>query len=716
MKKFVLFLMMTVMLLMEHTPLTAQPVNRNEALKRARQFMNEKGREITDRIYPAHARAAGDLAQPAFYVFNADHQQGFVIISGDDRLPSVLGYSEQGAYVDAEMPENMRSWLQSMSDNIAYMQQMNITRSRRAIENLGEPIESQLTCHWDQLTPYNNDCPMVYVYTDEARTIPYERPSGRGATGCMATALAQVLYQWKYPSQTLKEIPAVDSGKGENVVVLPDSSRQRVWTMHSDTAIPAGTVIDWDNMIDEYTQRDTNRKMIVDADGNIVVHGTPEQQAAVANLMHICSASQSMTYGPDFTSGSAAMNFIAGAALVTYLGFMNVTLQQQGLYDYDAWIQRLYNELKEARAVYFGGSSSSGGHAFVIDGYDKEDLFHVNWGWSGMADGYYRICELLPTEQGTGGAFYNDGFRNVQSYFTGVYPDAKLVDPDVHCLVFESTATEVDVKGGSYTLPMNVGTANLSHYGGYEAQLALGVFDADGILLAMSDTIQGRCDYFSGITRFGEPMTVTLTETMPGVQTVRLCYRLNDDDEWKICIGSNELRVTLDDAGAKARVEKVAPYKIENLDQEAVYTFDAGKDIDFACRAKVTAGVVHETMAVNAVLAEMKDGAVVPVSSTAMPVSLFDMHLYGAEETEFDVKGTIKDGLLKPGTYLLQLKGLSTTCENPMGILTINDPTGIQPVQPVIDQPSKYYDLQGRPVSSPQHGIYIHSGKKVVIK
>ena len=76
-------------------------------------------------------------AQPAFYVFNADQQRGFVIISGDDRLPSVLGYSERGSYVDEDMPENMRSWLQAVSDNIDYMQRMNVTRPIRAIKCRG---------------------------------------------------------------------------------------------------------------------------------------------------------------------------------------------------------------------------------------------------------------------------------------------------------------------------------------------------------------------------------------------------------------------------------------------------------------------------------------------------------------------------------------------------------------------------------------------------
>ena len=217
MKNRLIVLSVVMAFFVAQSPLSAQPVDRSYALKRARQFMCEKGRQISEHIHPARARAAGNMAQPAFYVFNADHQQGFFIISGDDRLPIVLGYSEQGSYVDEDMPENMRSWLQAVSDNIDYMQRMDVTRPRRAIENLGEPIESQLTCRWDQLAPYNNDCPIVYIYADSARTIPYEKPTARGVTGCAATALAQVLYQWKYPSKTLMEIPAVTSIKGENM-------------------------------------------------------------------------------------------------------------------------------------------------------------------------------------------------------------------------------------------------------------------------------------------------------------------------------------------------------------------------------------------------------------------------------------------------------------------------------------------------------------------
>ena len=717
MKKSLIVLSVVTALFVAQPSLSAQPVDRSQALKRARQFMYEKGRRISEQIHPARARAAGDMSQPAFYVFNADQQQGFVIISGDDRLPSVLGYSERGSYVDEDMPENMRSWLQAVSDNIDYMQRMNVTRPRRAIENLGEPIKSQLTCRWDQFTPFNNDCPIVYVYADSARTIPYEKPSGRGVTGCAATALAQVLYQWKYPSKTLMEIPAVTSIKGENVAKNADGNRQSVWTVFSDVAIPAGTPIEWDKMIDEYTHRDANRKVVVDADGNIVVEGTPEQQAAIASLMHICGAAQNMAYGPDFTSGSATAGFLTALGAAAYLGYINVTYQQQGAYDYDTWIRKLYDELKVARAVNFNGSSSSGGHAFVIDGYEKEDIFHVNWGWSGLGDGLYRICELLPEEQGTGGAFFNDGFRCLQAYLTGIYPDAKMVAPDVHCNIFNSDVAEVDVKEGRYTLPITIMTLNMSHLGGYEAQLALGVFGDDGKLLAVSDTIKGQCDFMSGIMKTGEPMTITLTETMPKVQTVRLCYRLQDGDEWKVCTGDNELRVTIDDASAKAKVEKIPAYTLENVDRVPVYTFAANEDIDFTCRAKVTSGVVHETVEAQVILGEMKDGAVLPVSSfNPVNSSSFNV-LYGSKDTEFDITCRYYAGTLQPGVYLLRMHGLSSLCDNYMGLLVVTDPTGIVEMEDVRGQQedaNAVFDLQGRPVSSPQRGIFIRNGKKVI--
>lgn len=150
-----------------------------------------------------------------------------------------------------------------------------------------------------------------------------------------------------------------------------------------------------------------------------------------------------------------------------------------------------------------------------------------------------------------------------------------------------------------------------------------------------------------------------------------------------------------------------------------VYTFAADKDIEFTYRAKVTSGTVHETLLTQAILGEMKDGAIVPVSSFKPVESPAGQVLYGSKDTEFDITCRFYAGTLQPGIYLLKMHGTTTLCDNDMGLLVITDPpdpTAIQSVLAVKNLPSGYYDLQGRRVDSPQRGIYIHSGKKVIIK
>lgn len=150
-----------------------------------------------------------------------------------------------------------------------------------------------------------------------------------------------------------------------------------------------------------------------------------------------------------------------------------------------------------------------------------------------------------------------------------------------------------------------------------------------------------------------------------------------------------------------------------------VYTFAADKDIEFTYRAKVTSGTVHETLLTQAILGEMKDGEIVPVSSFKPVKSPAGQVLYGSKDTEFDITCRFYAGTLQPGIYLLKMHGTTTLCDNDMGLLVITDPpdpTAIQPVLAVKNLPSGYYDLQGRRVDSPQRGIYIHSGKKVIIK
>jgi len=150
-----------------------------------------------------------------------------------------------------------------------------------------------------------------------------------------------------------------------------------------------------------------------------------------------------------------------------------------------------------------------------------------------------------------------------------------------------------------------------------------------------------------------------------------------------------------------------------------VYTFAADKDIEFTYRAKVTSGTVHETLLTQAILGEMKDGTIVPVSAIEPVSSPALQALYGSKDMEFDLTCRFYAGTLQPGIYLLKMHGTTTLCDNDMGLLVVTDPTdptAIQSVLSVKNLPSGYYNLQGRRVNSPQRGIYIHSGKKVIIK
>ena len=139
---------------------------------------------------------------------------------------------------------------------------------------------------------------------------------------------------------------------------------------------------------------------MVDEEGKHVPTGTVEQQAAVARLMQVCSAAIQTKYGPAFVGGSGASDHNVLRGLYNYLGLPNVKLCEQDYYGREQWLRALYDELQHAHAVFFSGISTEGGHAFVIDGYDGEDFFSVNWGWSGKGNGFYRIANLQPRGMG----------------------------------------------------------------------------------------------------------------------------------------------------------------------------------------------------------------------------------------------------------------------------------------------------------------------------
>lgn len=380
MKKIVtLFLVLMLTVVAFAAPRSAQ-----QALQEARNFLSSKNLQVATSLQLAHKspRKVGASSDASYYVFNMGDDKGFVIVSGDDRTPTILGYSDKGSFDMNNLPSNIRWWMDGYAEQIAMLDNGVATaRPLAPKKNAYTPkkdIPEMLTSKWNQDEPYYNLCP-----TDAG---------GQCVTGCVATAMAQVLYYHRANSTsiTLAEIPS--------------------YTKYGSTTVfegvPNESPIDWNNMLDVYTSS-----------------ATEAQKTAVAQLMSYCGRSVEMSYS---SSQSGAQTELLPQALVKYFGYRPETHFDYRInYNADEWDQILYNELEAGRPVLYGGNSTGGGHQFIIDGYDTDGLFHVNWGWGGMSDGYFLISVLNPENtSGIGASSTSDGYAMKQVAILGAEPAA----------------------------------------------------------------------------------------------------------------------------------------------------------------------------------------------------------------------------------------------------------------------------------------------------
>lgn len=388
----------------------------------------------------------GQMEKLGFYVFNMTDKGGFVIVSNESETTPILGYSETGSIeLDPDkMPENMRNWLQGYADEIAWLQKqenygkikiksVNNTKARTR-SHATKAIEPLVKTTWDQGVPYNNLCP------------PYSN-TRNCATGCVATAMAQVMNYHQWPTAQTATIPAYTDSYGEQRSQLDP------------------TTFDWDKMIPNYSGSYTD-----------------DQATAVATLMKYCGYSVEMDY--DYESGSTTD--MVAIALKSYFDY-NTTTQwvSRNYYTYDKWKDLIYYELEHGRPVVYGGQSSGGGHEFVCDGYkyqNGDDYFHINWGWSGYNDEYYLLSSLNPFgEQGIGGSTSDDGFHYGQDAVIGIQKSTDTgsmsgITPNVVSLTangmtlsntttnFENTATII--LGESVNITLNITNNSSDDYDG----------------------------------------------------------------------------------------------------------------------------------------------------------------------------------------------------------------------------------------------------------
>ena len=371
--------MMLVMLAMTVAGMTAAEVDSRTAQAKAVQFMNTQpgtrfmASPATMKL--AHAEPSSISPKSSvFYVFNYDGG-GFVIVAGDDRAEDILGYGDNTLDMN-NIPSNMRWWLSQYKEQIEFLfknPKLQVEKTAKSSTMLtASTVAPLLSCIWDQEAPFYNQCPT--------------RNGSRCLTGCVATAMAQVMYYWKYPAQA-PALPAYTT------------TTRRI----SMPALP-GTTLDWNNMIDDYTGSYTT------AQGN-----------AVATLMLYCGQSCYMDYDTYSAGGSGAYTDDQLTGMKAFGYNSGATYVRRSSYTDSQWTAMMLEDLQAGRPILYGGDDGTYGHAFVVDGYNAStNKYHINWGWSGIDNNYFAIS-----------SFYIDSdydFRQNQDMLYQIYPEGEVIE------------------------------------------------------------------------------------------------------------------------------------------------------------------------------------------------------------------------------------------------------------------------------------------------
>lgn len=358
-------LLLTMAMMLLGSSARAGSITEEQAKEKARSFLQTRHLSPSGKRL-ARARMQTELQstptrETALYVFNVGEQDGFVIVSGDDRTRTILGYADSGTFDADHIPAALSEMLAIYARQIELLGQAGVepdsaaraARVRHRISGSVADVAPLLTTTWNQGAPYNDYCPL--------------QDGNQALTGCVATAMAQIANYHKYPKS---QVPSLASYISET-----NKINVTAW---------GATTFDWGNMVDNFDGSYTNA-----------------QKVAVATLMRYCGQAAQMDYG--FTR-SGTYNGNAFYAFTEVMGYSNTaSFKSAASYSVDGWENLIYKEVYEKRPVYYSalngdeGGAKCGGHAFVIDGYQADgNYFHVNWGWGGAFDGYFNIFALDP--------------------------------------------------------------------------------------------------------------------------------------------------------------------------------------------------------------------------------------------------------------------------------------------------------------------------------
>lgn len=453
------------------------------------------------------------LSQESYYVFPNANSKGFTIVSGDDRLPEIVGYSSQGSYDENNLPEGFISFMKAYqnlynkvnlgdAEALKNLAEIKAWRNKKNASAASTSAVAPLlgNIEWDQTSPYNNMCPRY----DSVHV---------AATGCVATAMAQVMAYYKYPKQLKADIPGYVNRWNGIPMEIPTITREE-------------GIYDWDNMLPKYNKE---------------ANATQQQKDAVAKLMYHCGAAVQMNYGPE----SAAS--VSASKLAKYFGYDADLMMDlnRSTFSLDKWMQIIDTELAAGRPVLYSGQASDGGHQFICDGKDGEGLYHINWGWSGSQNGYFDLSLLNPEKGGTGSGSSTEGYNRLCSMTIGIAPDNGVVDaplasvPEIKAMNYgflETTTKDHRMnpdEAFDFWLDYGLGNQTYQAFSGYAA---LGILQKDGSYRIVSQKARINVDPIPGEGMISVVDVNFRVNEAFEVGTVTLCPLYSKDGEnWTLC-------------------------------------------------------------------------------------------------------------------------------------------------------------------------------------